>query len=293
MSFSRILNAPPSIDPIEDESRRPLWSVMIPTYNCIHYLKETLESVLVQDTGAKNMQIEVVDDFSTDGDVEEMVKEIGKGRVTFYRQPENVGSLRNFESCIKRSCGHFIHLLHGDDQVRPGFYISIEQLFKTYPSAAAAITGLSAIDEKSRVLYPNNDIQPNEGIIENWLLRIARNQCIQACAIVVKRTVYEKLGGFFAVHYGEDWEMWTRIAAHYPVAYTPKNLAFYRLHNNNISTRYLSSGQNIKDIETVIEIIQGYLPPDKKRIIKKIAKKNYSIYFTGSGPKNLQGAQEG
>jgi hypothetical protein len=169
--------------------------------------------------------------------------------------------------------------------VRPGFYISIEQLFKTYPSAAAAITGLSAIDEKSRVLYPNKDIQSNEGIIENWLLKIARNQCIQACAIVVKRTVYEKLGGFFAVHYGEDWEMWTRIAAHYPVAYTPKNLAFYRLHNNNISTRYLSSGQNIKDIETVIEIIQGYLPPDKKRTIKKIAKKNYSIYFTGQAQK--------
>jgi len=31
--------------------------------------------------------------------------------------------------------------------------------------------------------------------------------------MVVKREVYEKLGGFYGVEYGEDWEMWVRIAA--------------------------------------------------------------------------------
>jgi cellulose synthase/poly-beta-1,6-N-acetylglucosamine synthase-like glycosyltransferase len=36
---------------------RPIWSVMIPTYNCSIYLKQTIESVLIQDRGIHNMEI--------------------------------------------------------------------------------------------------------------------------------------------------------------------------------------------------------------------------------------------
>jgi glycosyltransferase involved in cell wall biosynthesis len=62
------------------------------------------------------MQIEVVDDGSTDADKEALVKQTGKGRVEYYRQPENVGSLRNFETRLNRATGHYIHILHGDDK---------------------------------------------------------------------------------------------------------------------------------------------------------------------------------
>jgi cellulose synthase/poly-beta-1,6-N-acetylglucosamine synthase-like glycosyltransferase len=34
---------------IPDDVPRPLWSVMIPVYNCANYLRETLASVLIQD----------------------------------------------------------------------------------------------------------------------------------------------------------------------------------------------------------------------------------------------------
>ena len=113
------------------ESDRPLWSVMIPVYNCAAYLPETLRSVLQQAPGPDEMQIEVIDDHSTDADVEKLVKEIGRGRIAYCRQPQNVGSVRNFETCLNRSTGHIIHLLHGDDKVRPGFYEKMFSLFFT------------------------------------------------------------------------------------------------------------------------------------------------------------------
>jgi len=289
MIIDRIPQAPPIIKPINDNSARPLWSVMIPTYNCSNYLKETLQSVLVQALGIEEMQIAVVDDCSTDDDVDAIVKDIGKGRIEFFRQAQNVGSLRNFETCINRSRGKLIHILHGDDKVKPGFYEEIENLFERHPTIGAAFTGLSAMDENGALLFHNNDIQNHPGIIDNWLLKIAQNQYLQACSIVVKRSIYEELGGFFGTHYGEDWEMWVRIASKFPVAYSPQNLALYRLHDNNISTRYLSAGQNIKDIKTVINTIQNYLPAEKRKEIKKIARRNFAIYFAGNAQRIYRG----
>jgi glycosyltransferase involved in cell wall biosynthesis len=280
MLHDRLPQIPPIIEPLSDSLERPLWSVMIPTFNCSKYLKGTLESVLMQAKDIPDMQIAVIDDYSTDEDIEAMVINIGKGRIEFYKQEQNVGSLRNFESCIKRSRGQLIHILHGDDQVKSGFYTEIEGIFKQYATIGAAFANLSLIDENGIVIKHNKHIQNYAGIIQDWLLKISKRQRLQTCSIVVKRSVYEELGGFYKVHYGEDWEMWVRIAAKFPVAYSPKNLALYRVHNNNISTRYMSTGQNIKDMKTVIDTIQDYLPLEKRKEIKKMARRNCAIHFS-------------
>jgi glycosyltransferase involved in cell wall biosynthesis len=274
----RIPQSPPPIAPITS-ARRPLWSVMIPTYNCTRFVAFALKSVLQQDPGADVMQIEVVDDFSTDGDVEAIVQEIGQGRVLFYRQPENKGSLRNFETCLNRAKGHWVHLLHGDDLVRNGFYKEIQALFEAHPQAGAAFVKNSYINTEGYETGIERQILEKNGIIENWLDIIATRQRLQPPAIVVKREVYEKLGGFFAVHYGEDWEMYTRIAAYYPVAYSPKYLAKYRVHGHNITSQSYLKGQHVNDLKMVINIIQGYLPPHKRKKIRKASLKTKSVWF--------------
>jgi glycosyltransferase involved in cell wall biosynthesis len=253
---------------------------MIPAYNCSAYLRQTLESVLACNVEAGTMQIEVIDDHSTDANVEELVKEIGGGRIGFYRQEKNVGSLRNFETCINRAKGKWVHILHGDDAVHKEFYSEIKNLFLSHPEAGAAFTGLEYITETGDRIEVNDTTPGNNGIIRNWLPQIAVQNLIQPPAIVVKREVYEKIGSFFGVHYGEDWEMWVRIAAHFPVAYSPRPLAIYRyLRANSISNSSLKSGQNLKDILKVIDTIQNYLPAHLKERLKREAKANYANYF--------------
>lgn len=279
MNETRTPQTPPIIKPIPDSGQRPRWSVMIPAYNCIGYLRTALESVLIQDPGPEFMQIEVVDDHSTDGDVRALVERMGKGRIAYYRQPYNRGSLRNFETCLNRSKGQLIHLLHGDDAVRPGFYREIRKLFEAYPQAGAAFTSHSVIDKCGKEMYHQKRLMTRPGLLDDWLSKIARRQRLQPPAMVVQRSVYEHLGSFFAVHFGEDWEMWVRIAAHYPVAYSPERLAQYRYHTDNITTRSFLSGQNILDINKAIAIIQGYLPEEKRTSYVKLAKKYKSIFF--------------
>jgi glycosyltransferase involved in cell wall biosynthesis len=281
----RIPETPPVIKALPDHEQRPRWSVMIPSYNCSQYLVQNLQSVLRQDPGPDIMQIEVVDDFSTDADVEKLVSEIGRGRVGFYRQQANVGSLRNFETCLNRSRGHFIHLLHGDDQVKPGFYAEIEKLFERFPQAGAAFTGFVFVDEQNERLYDNHKLLDEPGILRNWLVRIASSQLIQVPAMVVRRSVYEALGGFFGVHYGEDWEMWARIAARYPVAHSPERLALYRVHRDNITSRYFLTGQSMTDAIQVVNTINQYLPAGEQKKAKRAAEKHLAYYFSRSSDK--------
>ena len=95
---------------------------------------------------------------------------------------------------------------------------------------------------------------------------------------MVKRSVYEHLGAFYGVVYGEDWEMWSRIARHYPVAYHPRILAEYRQHDESISGAFYLTGKNVQDITKVIDTINSYLPGKKKKHLKYIARKNYAYF---------------
>lgn len=277
----RIPETPPTIFPVSLQTDRPLWSVMIPVYNCFRYISIALQSVLEQDPGESLMQIEVIDDFSTDGDVEALVHQIGKGRIKYFKQPANRGSLRNFETAIQRSIGYRVHLLHGDDAVKPGFYAEIDRLFTAFPTVGAAFTKSTHIDAdgKEAPEWPISLLE-RPGIITDFLEQAAQALILQPPSIVVKREVYEQLGSFYGVHYGEDWEMWIRLGSRYPVAYSPITLSLYRSgHTTNITSGSVLTGQNIRDIEKVIDLAQKNLPDRMKRRLKVRARKNFSIMY--------------
>ncbi|HUP14120.1 MAG TPA: hypothetical protein VM187_17990, partial [Niastella sp.] len=157
-------------------------------------------------------------------------------------------------------------------------YNKMATLFDCYPQIGAAFCRYAYINEQNEFLqYPTAEAT-EDGILKNWLGRIARRQRIQYCAITVKREVYEKLGGFYGVRYGEDWEMWVRLAAKYPVAYTPEVLADYRRHESSISGQSFLSGQNLRDLQWVMATIQGYLPEEERRHAKRDAARFYAHY---------------
>ncbi len=269
-----------TIASVPQDTPRPLWSVMIPTYNCAEYLRETLASVLSQDLEPDLMQIEVIDDHSTRDDPASVVEELGRGRVGFYRQPKNVGYIRNFETCLQRSRGKLIHLLHGDDCVRDGFYRKLQRGFDENPEIGAAFCRHIFMDVQSHWIEISVLEQPKSGILDNWLERIAVKQRIQTPSIVVRRDVYERLGGFDRRMscWGEDWEMWVRIAACYPVWYEVEPLALYRKSSTSLSGYSMRTGENIRDFRKAISITKQYLPSERADNLTKTALKNYAFY---------------
>ncbi len=275
----RIPKLAPVILPLPSGKEQPLWSVMIPVYNTITYLEECLLSVMEQDRGIEQMQVMVVDDASTDGNVEELVKRIGAGRIGYFRQPVNVGKLRNLETCIKLSEGKYVHLLYGDTVLLHDFYLEIESLFEDFPRIGAAFTDFEYINGKGIKIWNHDRLQVLRGVLKNWLLTIAKRQVVQPPAMVIKRSTYEHLGAYFGMEFGSFWEMSVRVAAHYEVGYCPRVLAKFRVHGSNIALNSDDALLNIQEIAKVIGIIRGYLPLENRDKISKESKKYFAQYY--------------
>jgi len=249
----------PAIEAVPDDPSRPFWSVMIPTYNCARFLPEALRSVLEQDCCPSAMQIEVIDDASTD-DPEDVVDKLGGGRVTFFRQPVNRGAVANFNACLARSRGHLVHILHGDDLVAPGFYRAMAQLAERWPDTALLACRTLVIGETGLLLSVTPRILPCEQPGHDAGPLLFTNP-FTFNAVVVRRRFYEAFGGFdLRLPHTADWEMWVRAFVEGGGVMTPEPLAYYRVFEGNDTSRLRRTGENLRDFLRYGEIVRQRVP---------------------------------
>ncbi|KAF3888908.1 MULTISPECIES: tetratricopeptide repeat protein, partial [Nostocales] len=250
------------------EKPRPFWSVIIPVYNRIDYLLEALASVLMQWQGEEEMEILVMDNGSTTP-LFEMVNSIGGGVIRYYRNPENLGVITNHNIGIALSRGRWIHVLHDDDCVLPGFYSRLQQSLEACPdSIGVACTGFEYINEDGKTIQPGEVVSlygEHRGIMHSWLSHIGVCGLVTIPAMVVRRTTYERLGGYYPeLPEIADWEIFKRFAAFCDWWYEPGILACYREHTQRMSPENMRSGKMARAIRRAIEVSETYLPAEHR-----------------------------
>jgi glycosyltransferase involved in cell wall biosynthesis len=239
---------------------------MIPAYEPGQFLVETLRSILAQDPGQQTMQIAIVDDASPRVDVEALIASVAPaGRIEIHRNTENLGLAGNWNRSIELARGQLVHLLHQDDLILPGFYSRLLHGFATAPDAGMAFCRHAFVDDTGHWTRRSHRERWRAGILRDWLRGISRRQLIQCPAAIVRRVVYENLGGFRSdLTFALDWEMWVRIAAAHDVWYEPKILACYRRHRGSETTRLSASGMVGADTLRAIEIFSRHIPADSR-----------------------------
>lgn len=245
----------PTIDPVRAGAAQPFWSVMIPSYNRDDLLAATLESVLACAPGPHEMQIEVVDDASTDGDPEGVLRDVGGGRVELFRQPQNVGASANFTTCVQRARGHWVHILHSDDLVLPGFYEAYRAVIEQ--RAVDMVVGQSVlIDGGGLWTGVSRPLETVDGLVHDAHRVLAMLNPVCCPAIVVARRAYERAGGFDPelVH-ACDWEMWARLASAGSVGYVATPHTLYRRHDGSDTTRLSQSTTYLTDPLAALAVI--------------------------------------
>lgn len=224
------------------------WSVMIPTYNPKpDHLERMLQSVLSQDPGCETMQIDVVDDCSSQVDVEKMVRALAGDRVHFSRTPENQGLASCWNSCIERARGDWVHVLHQDDYVLPGFYEEVREIARLQPDVGLIAVRSFFVDEEgviSAVTPRIRSLERGGCAVEEFLY----DNPLQFPGVVVSKKAYEKYGSFRSdLSYTLDWEMWTRIIGQAGGVVSANVLACYRMTTHNMTNRLARTGETLTD----------------------------------------------
>ncbi len=230
------------------------------------------------------MQIEVICDLSNlerQAAIGAEVARVGGGRVGFHPLPERIGHPGIFNLCIDRATGQWVHILHDDDWVEPGFYAALRAGIEARPEVGAAFCQHSIVAQgvEQPTIWHSWVERESAGVIDDWLGRIALECRVQFSAMTVRRAVYEQLGGFCAgARSAFDWEMWTRIAACHPVFYVPEALVSIGRDDTAESSRLLRSGEQVTDALAAIEVAAHHLPAERADRLAAKARDRIAAY---------------
>ena len=209
----------------------PLVSVVIPTHDRRDFLLEAIESV--QGQTYKSHEIIVVDDGSTDG-TGQTIRERAPG-VRVIRQPHRgVSAARN--RGIREARGDYIAFLDSDDLWLPRKLEMEMEVFLENPDALVCHTDEIWIRRGVRV-NPMNKHKKYGG----WIYPRCLPLCIiSPSAVILKREVFEVVGLFDeTLPACEDYDLWLRVTARFPVHYVEKPLIVKRGgHDDQLSRAF-------------------------------------------------------
>jgi tetratricopeptide (TPR) repeat protein/glycosyltransferase involved in cell wall biosynthesis len=238
-------------------------SIMIPVYEVGResWLRGCIESILEQDRGADWGEIVVVDDCSPSGNVAGIVKDY-EPRVKYVRNDANLGLIGNHNRCIEIARGDFVHFVHQDDRVEPGFYDAVLDPMIARDDLVAAFSGWQSIDEDDQLAghWPSETTQP--AVLPNPVQALGLYSWMTFPSIIVRRSSYETVGGFSpSFPFIFDVDMWSRLAVLGNVWSEPRSLARFRQHKGSATHRF-SEFERLTDRMRVRERTLSHLPQD-------------------------------
>ena len=248
-------------------------SVIIPTYNRKAFLTNAIDSVLSQTY--QNLELIIIDDGSSDKSTEYVKKKYPN--IKIYKQfNKGVSSARN--KGIKASSNNWLAFLDSDDKWHPKkLEKQINYLIKN-PKYKICHTDEIWIRKGIRI-NQHKKHKKYGGFIFDKSLELCR---ISPSSVIIHKDVFNKVGLFNEkLPVCEDYDLWLRITAIFPVLYLDEKLTIkYGGHLNQLSKKYWGMDRfRITAIENLIK--SNFLSKKNKIIAKKFLKEKINIYLQG------------
>jgi len=250
-------------------------SLVVPTYNRALLLKRALESVAMQ-TQLPD-EIIVVDDGSTD-DTAKMIKKEFPGVVYIHQKNSGVSAARNLG--IQKASHEWIALLDSDDEWLP-------EKLATQVSVIENKPGESYLVHSNEIWIRNgnrvNQMDKHEKY-GGWIFEHCLPMCvISPSSVLVKKSLLYEAGLFDEqLTACEDYDMWLKICARYPVNYLPQPLIKkYGGHEDQLSRKYW--GMDRFRIKALVNLLAGnFLTTEQTSLVVAQLQKKISIYLNGA-----------
>jgi glycosyltransferase involved in cell wall biosynthesis len=220
----------------------PAVSIILPTYNGLPYLREAIESVRGQTF--TNWELIVIDDGSTDDSVA-WLESLGEVRLRILRSEHIAHRARLRNRGIAAARAQWIAFIDSDDRWKPN---KLERQLEFHAARSElqwSYTGRVIIDANGQVFHhPQHQAwRPHSGRI--LLPLLVFDAQIALPSVLARRSLLERVGGFADRRWGEDYELWIRLAQEAECGLIDEQLVEIRAHPST------SAGRP--------EVIQAYL----------------------------------
>jgi glycosyltransferase involved in cell wall biosynthesis len=209
-------------------------SVIIPLFNKGPYITRALNSILTQTF--QDFEVIVVDDGSTDEGAE-VVRRFHDLRIRLIQQ-DNRGVSEARNRGIENSRAELIAFLDADDEWLPKHLETLWKLRAKYPDAGAYTTAYLFGEEKGKTRFPHfSTIPPTpwEGVLPSYFRASALGDPpVSSSSVAIPKEIINEMGGFqVRAWYGEDEDLWARIALKYPIVFSWELGSIYHLEAAN------------------------------------------------------------
>ncbi|NNN20560.1 MAG: glycosyltransferase [Acidimicrobiales bacterium] len=104
-------------------------SILLPTKERLVYLKKAVASVIAQDCHDWEL---CISDNCSGPEVENWIRQLGDGRIKYFRQPRLVAVTDNWNSAYSLSSGDYILMLGDDDLLRKGCLTKLQNIIEKF-----------------------------------------------------------------------------------------------------------------------------------------------------------------
>jgi len=224
-----------------------MFSVIIPLYNKAPYIAKAIESVLGQTY--RDFEVIVIDDGSTDQSLE-VAKTFENKSITIISQPNSgVSTARN--NGVKLAKYPYICFLDADDWWHPTFLEEMKRLITDFPDAGIYGSGYYIVKNGQERIAPIGVPQGFEQGIIDYCEVYAKTLCmpLTSISVVIPKHIFDEEKGFKSqLKFGEDFDLWIRIALKHKVILVNKPLAYYNqdvdLNNRGVAVHKIYSPVN-------------------------------------------------
>lgn len=213
--------------------KRPLVSVIIPTYNSADLIERAVSSVLSQTF--QDFEIIIVDDGSTDNTAQ-IISRLRKRdpRILYTYSSHSGGAARPKNIGIRMAKAPFIATLDADDEWYPKKLEKQIAILNNHSRPRLGYVTCFALyvyeEEKMKVIYR---VPRYKNVLQRIL---AHDYMGSGSGMIYKKEVFEKVGGFDEnLRSGQDTEMRIRLAQYYDFDIIEEVLFIYYFHKGNIS----------------------------------------------------------